>query len=284
MASPFDSRVMFGVAFGSSTITSVLWAQYVNHDNFVTPFNDRRVTPITYMVSYGRCAIEYAIRPSVELVTAITVGELFNTRALLLNQRDTARRVFITGIRGFIRYYTDSPVYDLGDAEVVYPEANVTVADALKGITANTIDGKAYPTSFEGAYAYAQAHHHLLHAICPTIITVVTSALLAICKTGTVSDGVIDKVSLALENECSDRPNLMTGVMTKYYNWYARSNISPAVMRVKVPEWLRRLPDHALRVRLVIEQSSNHGITGFTLVSEAMTAHPTFHWGMADSG
>lgn len=115
-------------------------------------------------------------------------------------------------------------------------------------------------------------------------LTIYVIFVSSIAKMGTVSRGWLNKVFTQIRNELTMTMNDLTAEAIKTC-WFAIGTIVksvPAEIATAVQNWDDIIPQQALRVRLIIQQSRYTGVTSAYTVYKAIKAYPLFNWALVD--
>lgn len=147
----------------------------------------------------------------------------------------------------------------------------------------NFVNNTLLPLNFEQAFNYVQNHLAQIREEydVPSMMTALTTAVVSVCKTGTVSNKFNTKIASAINTELNQQIDLSPTLIRRFYSTFVR-RIDAISAQGFFERTLALVPEVALRVRLTIEQASDHGITGLLMVRQAMMNYPTFRWHLLD--
>lgn len=163
-----------------------------------------------------------------------------------------------------------------------HPNAPQLAVDAVEG-QYEVQDGRTLPMTFELAYRYVEDNKLAILTNCQiaSLIQYLTSMIVSICKTGTVSPKYINKIVQGVEQDLGLEITLSPSLITKFFRIYVR-DLTPVTARIFFTQLSGWMPPQALRVKLVIDQTLDHGLTSLNLVIQAFRDHPNFDWAILD--
>lgn len=106
----------------------------------------------------------------------------------------------------------------------------------------------------------------------------VVHALVAFCKRGVVSQNALRRVSDALRDEIQFNGEIDNELISFYWSQLGRS-MDSVDAQAFVARWTTFLPQSALRIRILLNQTANAGLTQIITIGRSMKMHPTFPWG-----
>lgn len=108
-------------------------------------------------------------------------------------------------------------------------------------------------------------------------IEAITNTVVGICKNANISDAYAERISNAIDSEQQTRPRIYVTAIKTFIEHY--SDIFDSQFYTELFEiWQDWLPEKALRLRLVIQQASNSGLTTFCCIGKALKSLPNIPW------
>lgn len=108
-------------------------------------------------------------------------------------------------------------------------------------------------------------------------VTVQVNYYIAYSKMGNGTEAWLARTYGGLEREGLAFERLLPADLSNVYNYYGRSMVGQAVHAL-FEYWQQDLPEHLVRMKLVLTQSARSGLTPYLMVVKAMKTFPDFPW------
>lgn len=215
-----------------------------------------------------------------EYIKSLVIGELMSPMlpTNLCLQRDRANAEFV-----FICMYLlkNDTVYNRNKTGVQWVEyinnANQQL-DPANRVVVPSLDHPTIPDlqNYLLWLVYTMPKSQYMSALQLLITTYVGAA-----KRGTVSDKFIEKIQTGIKDDLGENITLDIGVIHSTYVNFGRY-INADNAKTVFDTWLTDVPEHALRLRLTLEQVSGSGLTAFLTIGKAIMKYKDFPWHKLD--
>lgn len=252
----------------------------INHGVLVNPFEHEHVPYHAAVLGHGALLLdnsEYNFTVAdIDLIVSGCMG------GINIPVPAEPKTKYLNLVRIYISWFDQAPVFDTADMQLrETPEDGIipAAADNLYDVQ----EEKAIPTTFNKAYEYVEKNIEEIKTLydLSSRLTRVSSMIVSLCKGGTVSKPFLKKISKGIMTDIGVSVTMNENHIRRFHERYVRglSPESAAEFFARVLNWI---PEHALRMRLTIEQCTDHGITGLLLVKKALTQYPHFDWTILD--
>lgn len=142
------------------------------------------------------------------------------------------------------------------------------------------------PTTFADAYAQLQriAQVQIMQGTnYPALSDIHVSSLFAVCKRGQATPEYIQRTVEAMRTDTGINVNIDAQAVTMFYNLGIQTRITPEHARSLVALLTARLPMNAIKMRNLVEQMVNSGLTAMCVILSAIRDFPGFPWGVVEN-
>lgn len=205
-----------------------------------------------------------------------------------------ARAYFIRGIRYYCLYgeplaafLLDQALQEAAPAALV-PQTDAQLVTALNNATIPriTIENAEvwFPTSIAQAYNYAVAEAQRKRAggTIIDVASIIVTIVAALSRRGTMTEEFIQKTVEACRAQFSRNIVITSDIASMYFNSYT-PGMTPADIGQVFIQLRDQTPLTAIKVRTMIEQAEDSGLSTFVIIKDAMMKYQAFPWGVVEA-
>lgn len=280
-------QVLFGVADIQSFYTKWLVSDPMfthlvirnqNHEPFNGEWDSKIVPTMAFMVGVGRYLMKNQnVSPRYSATLALTCGELLAPAlpATYSVAEAEARTILVDAVKALIR----SP-FSSSFTSASFQSYNTTIQGAATYLGARITDDEWLTGDIPYEVAILILGHIADTAVPNMVVSgvsLIAHNLCAVIKRGTVSQGFINKVQHGIQTDLNVYIALQAEAMTTFYGQYGRF-INDVNIPVILTHWETLIPAQALRLRLVVQQAANSGLTSLAIIGRCIMSYQDFPW------
>lgn len=298
-----DNRGAFNEAFKANPVLTSPIFYAINHGIFVREFpaddagvvrnNDFTEATIPTHISFvGIGRLRRAGIPLTDLNTQLVVmsettawmalpgGENAAANHIQMGE-ETARTSYRQAVWAFLKG-PNIPARARGARQMLLDSDHVDHAGLLNVVNAaaNQDDTINAPDTFTFIFAYTAMEAIITHVPGAHLIThqfLLVHTLIAFAKRGNISQQATQKVQDALVAEINYTGMIIPELITAYWSTFS-GVMTSRLARAVVTRWTEFTPVHALRIRIMLQQTANSGLTQILTIARAIATFPTFPW------
>ncbi|APG78726.1 hypothetical protein [Hubei chuvirus-like virus 3] len=270
---PADCRTYYDKWLQPNPLFSDMFVNTCGLDPFQAPWDDTNLISMATILWYGRAiTLNPGQAPDMVKVHVAVWGDLFAPgldEDRILTEEES-RAMVVTSTESLLAYNNLASISDIVDARSFAEVEDDNATEQLWNNAAKTAEEcliiiRAMANSARGGFRIGG-------------VTPLASVYVSIIKRGQVTPEFVGKIARGIAEDLGINEPIINPDCCQLFQKVFGDGITDTTMPALVNRWLEMLPQHALRLRLTVQQASGSGLTALMIAGKAMRLYHDFPW------